>query len=248
MSSGLSEGFSFSCIKNKYFKVLCSFAAVKIFLYRWQETKQACLLASLFDKSIRVLCRKPMSSYEHSAFERVFFICFSVLQKRNHKSRQHRRRNSCGARTQRSRKNTEQAFFADCLLGSVHKDITEARKRYRSPRSGKSTSLSYTPVAPRITPSTTKATSILAGVIFVTSISICPITHMSPPTKNALRKSAKNISPSDFRNYFVPIFNNYSFRKSNPPGKSSESVCTSYSPLPSPRIILKSPPQNSSIT
>lgn len=78
-----------------------------------------------------------MLSYEHSVFERVFFICFSVLQKRNHKSRQHRRRNSCGARTQRSRKNTEQAFFADCLLGSVHKDITEARKRYRSPRSGK---------------------------------------------------------------------------------------------------------------
>ena len=72
---------------------------------------------------------RPLNGY--------FLFAFRFCKKRNHKSRQHRRRNSCGARTQRSRKNTEQAFFADCLLGSVHKDITEARKRYRSPRSGK---------------------------------------------------------------------------------------------------------------
>lgn len=135
-----------------------------------------------------------------------FLFAFRFCKKRNHKSRQHRRRNSCGARTQRSRKNTEQAFFADCLLGSVHKDITEARKRYRSPAPAKSTSLSYTPVAPRITPSTTNATSILAGVIFVTSISICPITHMSPPTKNALRKISKKHFPFRFSELFCADF------------------------------------------
>ena len=75
-----------------------------------------------------------------------------------------------------------------------------------APAPAKSTSLSYTPVAPSITPSTTKVTSILAGVIFVTSINICPITHMSPPTKNALRKINENHSPFRFSELFSADF------------------------------------------
>lgn len=189
-----------------------------------------------------------MISYEHSVFERVFFICFSVLQKRNHKSRQHRRRNSCGARTQRSRKNTEQAFFTDCLLGSVHKDITEARKRYRSPRPGKINELIIYSGRTEDNSEHNKGNEYSCRRHLCHVYQYLSYNAYESADKNALRKTSKNISPSDFRNYFVPIFNNYSFRKSNPPGKSSESVCTSYSPLPSPRIILKSPPQNSFIT
>ena len=179
-----------------------------------------------------------------------FFICFSVLQKNETKSPD----STAAAIPAEPAHNgpvrtPSKPFSRIASLVPFTRTLPKPVSGTVAPAPAKSTSLSYTPVAPRITPSTTKVTSILAGVIFVTSISICPITHMSPPTKKRFKKNQqKNISPSDFRNYFVPIFNNYSFRKSNPPGKSSESVCTSYSPLPSPRIILKSPPQNSSIT
>ena len=52
-----------------------------------------------------------------------------------------------------------------------------------------STNLSYIPNAPNIAPAVTKITNILAGVNFVVSIRICPITHIIPPTIKAFKYS-----------------------------------------------------------
>lgn len=58
-----------------------------------------------------------------------------------------------------------------------------------APAPAKLTSGSYKPTAVYATPKVTNNTKILAGVNFVLSIKICPITQIKPPTTNAFTYS-----------------------------------------------------------